>query len=160
MVLSPCTSAKVAALAAALGIGAGCSSAERAVDANVAGWESNGTVQVAKVWKNGTAVALSDGTHGALATAIAVSGDDVYVAGGVHVGPFEAATYWKNGVAVPLTDGTSDQAFAEAIAVSGTDVYVAGYQGAVATYWKNGAPVALTDGNFQADARAIAIVER
>ncbi len=75
--------ARLAAMAALL-VGGGC--APTGVDVYVAGWESNGTVQVAKVWKNGAAQALSDGTHGALATAIAVSGDDVYVAGGVDGG--------------------------------------------------------------------------
>ncbi len=152
MLRSPRRNASLAAMAAALVVG-GCSPE---ADVYVAGWESNGTVQVAKVWKNGAAMALSDGTHGALATAVAGSGGDVYVAGGVNLGGADIATYWKNSAAVVLTDGTT-QAFAEAIAVSGADVYVAGYQGATAMYWKNGAPVALTDGTYGADAKAVAV---
>lgn len=149
--------ARVAAMAAALVVG--CTSTE--VDVYVAGWESNGTVQVAKVWKNGAAVALSDGVHGALATDVAVWGGDVYVAGGVDAGAADAATYWKNGNPVALTDGSS-QAFAEAIAVSEEgDVYVAGYESpgyvGIATYWKNGVRVALTDGANDADAKSIAV---
>jgi hypothetical protein len=166
MSLSPPTIAKLAAIAAALMAGAGCSPPERGieVDVYVAGWESNETVQIAKLWMNGAAVALSDGTHGALAIAMAVSGGDVYVAGGVNAGGVDVATYWKNGVAVSLTDGTS-QAFAEAIVVSGSDVYVAGYESSgargasVATYWKNGAPVVLTSGAYPANALAIAVSE-
>jgi hypothetical protein len=151
--------ASVAAIALAVAVGGGCARTE--VDVYVAGWESNGTVQVAKVWKNGAPTALSDGVHGALATGIAIWGRDVYVAGGVDAEGPDVATYWKNGAAVSLTDGTN-QAFAEAIAVSEEgDVYVAGYEyrgyRTVAMIWKNGQPLALTDGTNQANAKAVAV---
>jgi hypothetical protein len=115
---------------------------------------------VARLWKNGQPQDLSDGVHGAFATGVAVSGQDVYVSGGVDSGTADVAAYWKNGEPVALTGG-SIQGFGEAIAVSGADVYVAGYRAPwgtpIATVWKNGVPTALTDATRTADALAVAV---
>ncbi|GLH69671.1 hypothetical protein GETHPA_12040 [Geothrix rubra] len=157
-----------ASLLLGLGVQLGCAGASAGAspsptDVYVAGDESNGQVLVAKYWKNGTAVALTNGAHNARAFAIAVSGQDVYVAGGESNERVDVAMVWKNGTPVALTDGTN-QAFAVGLAVSGADVYVTGYECdpsrygvAVAKVWKNGVPTALTDGSGMAQANAVAI---
>jgi hypothetical protein len=64
----------------------------------VAGYDG----KVAKYWKNGTAVKLTDGSQGASANAIFVSGSDVYIAG--YDG--KVAKYWKNNTPVDLSNGS------------------------------------------------------
>jgi len=91
----------------------------------VAGFEASGAYDptfgeyaaVAMIWKNGVATKLTDGTRGAVAHSVALSGSDVYVAGSQADGAHAVAVVWKNGVATKLTDGTRD-AHAYSIAVS------------------------------------------
>ncbi len=89
------------------------------VDVYATGWESNGTTDLAKYWKNGSPTSLTNGSKGhmplgnvespdAVAYALAVSGTDVYVAGYEFNGTQYVAIIWKNGVPTPLTDGTND----------------------------------------------------
>jgi len=127
------------------------------LDVYVAGYEEKGSYNVAKYWKNGQAVELTDGTRNAWTSSITVVGSDVYVAGGEEKtavpGDYNAL-YWKNGNPVTL----SDDGDAISIAVSGNDVYVAGslriYSGTEsvhACYWKNGNVTLLPDNTRSGD---------
>src|SRR6267378_756705 len=74
----------------------------------VAGYETNLSHAVAKYWKNGFAIPLSEGTSNSYSTGIVIVDNDVYVAGYELVNAKYRAKYWKNGVSVLLTDGSND----------------------------------------------------
>lgn len=131
------------------------------VDIYVAGYEwKDSRVRVAKYWKNGQAIALSDGTSEAATVGIAVVGSDVYVSGqeinrnnGINV-----VKYWKNGQAIAVSDGITGitNTYGGPIAVVDGDVYMAGLEGSgfvnglatvvVIKYWKNGQTIPLPGG--------------
>ena len=99
---------------------------------------------------------LNQGTRGAEAHSVFVSGSDVYVAGSENNAQYNAvAKVWKNGTLLyNLTNGTRHEQ-ASSIFVSGNDVYVAGYDGYVATLWKNGIAQRLTDANNYTSAHSV-----
>ncbi|HVU53646.1 MAG TPA: Ig-like domain-containing protein [Puia sp.] len=105
----------------------------------VAGYENNGATSVAKYWKNGTPVSLTDGTMAAAVYSIFVSGNDIYTAGYENSGNTTLAKYWKNGTGVTLGTEASE---AKSIFASGSDVYVCGHELKngfdYGRYWKNG----------------------
>jgi hypothetical protein len=116
----------------------------------------------AKLWKNGIAQSLSNGTNNAEAYSVYVSGNDVYVAGNQESGKGrKVATLWKNGVAQSLSGSTS-YAEAYSVFVSGNDVYVAGYEeketGVIATLWKNGTAQSLSHSTNYAEARSVYVL--
>lgn len=111
----------------------------------VSGVEINGSGKfVAKLWTNGTATDLSDGTTNASAWGLFVSGTDVYVAGEISDGSnVSFAKYWKNAVRTDLVSGTN--CIGRSVAIAGTDVYVAGFQVIdQAKLWKNNVLTNLT----------------
>lgn len=132
-------------------------------DVYAAGFEGS----VAKYWKNGTPVTLTDGKNEAAAASIVVSGSDIYIGGYEYNGSQkQVAKIWKNGIASALSDGTTMANVFQAV-VSGGNVYAAGvdqvglinpttfnptYQ---AKYWKNGVGVPLTDGTRNSAASSI-----
>ena len=77
-------------------------------DVYVGGSESNGTVNVAKIWKNGVASSLTNGTNVAAVISVFVFGTDVYAAGGEFNGTKFVAKIWKNGAVTSLTNGLND----------------------------------------------------
>src|ERR1700748_325841 len=107
----------------------------------VAGYESNGSFNVAKYWVDGQEIKLSDGTRDAIANSIVVSNNNVYIAGSDS-----GAVYWKNNSETRLPGNNASSIF-----VSGNDVYVAGAHDSKAVYWKNGTEVALENNNAYGD---------
>ena len=107
----------------------------------VAGYESNGTYNVAKYWIDGQEIELSDGTRDASANSIFVSNNNIYTAGSDS-----GAVYWKNNSEIRLSGND-----ASCIFVSGNDVYIAGTRDSKAVYWKNGTEVALEKTNVYGD---------
>jgi len=77
-------------------------------DVYVSGYENENTINVAKYWKNGTAVPLSDGTVDEHGSSVFVSNEgDVYVSGySGNVNTGLQAKYWKNGVSHTNNSGT------------------------------------------------------
>ncbi|MBN8650588.1 MAG: hypothetical protein J0L67_04135 [Cytophagales bacterium] len=132
----------------------------------VAGYERSTTAQTedqATLWKNGSAIRLTDGTRQARAYAVTVSAGDVYVAGFERNGSnTPVAKYWKNGTAVSLTNGAWSS-WATGIAIAGADVYVSGYTTGfgsnVALVWKNGTAQELTDGTHEARVESMYVSE-
>jgi len=116
-------------------------------DVYVAGFQNltgNPWYEKATFWKNGVPTDLTNGATNAKATAIFVSGADVYVAGFEEVKSGiaiinKAPRLWKNGASVPLTT-PADNLFngVNALLVAGTDVYVGGVYNGAGAVWKNG----------------------
>jgi hypothetical protein len=105
------------------------------------------TNPVAKYWKNGVPVELTNGLNAAIAYSIFVSGTDLYVAGyacQTMTPDCPRATYWKNGVPVQLTNIPASTA--SSIAVSGHDVYISQDRtNDTSELWKNGNSSQLTN---------------
>lgn len=139
-------------------------------DVYAAGYEYAASgIRSAKVWKNGTAqsnlVDISGVTGNSEATAVLVSGGDVYVTGDVSDGSTQAPKLWKNGVEQPLSDIVPNAPGITqplSVAVSGSDVYVAGIEynedwWDVAILWKNGVAQNLGQGYDFSDATSVAV---
>jgi len=112
----------------------------------VAGYESNGTTNIAKYWKNGTPIDLTNGSFNAFGYSVFVSGSDVYVAGSENNASGSLPKVWKNGTATTLSTQAGSNAYS--VFVSGADVYVAGEEdlpsNLVPRLWKNAVSVPLT----------------
>ena len=73
---------------------------------HVVGYQNINNYSRAMHWKNGIPTELTSGKVSSVATAIFVSGNDVYIAGYSWTAPEPViATWWKNGEMFKLTDG-------------------------------------------------------
>ncbi len=129
------------------------------VDVYVAGYEDLNTITVAKYWKNGEPVALTDGSLGAKVYTIAVDENNVYTGGYESNGQHVVATNWVNTTQTALDSGETGSIVVGGF-LDGSDVYHTGNKIAagstnVSTYWKNGTEVALTDGSRKASSASI-----
>ena len=59
------------------------------------GFESNGTKKVAKLWKNGVAASLTNGSTILEASSVVVNNGNIYVAGYESNGTKKVAKLWK-----------------------------------------------------------------
>ncbi|WP_343110440.1 hypothetical protein [Mucilaginibacter sp.] len=107
--------------------------------------KTTANTQVAGYIKDGVLVKVQDTISSSEATAIAISGNDVYMCGGAITNNTFNGVYWKNGIKIQLE--ANGQAVVKAIAVSGNDVYVAGSNNG-ATIWKNGQIIFHDNGMF------------
>lgn len=130
------------------------------VDVYVAGSEYNGQVTVAKLWKNGTAYNISDGTKNAVATGVCVVGSDVYVCFNEAQGGKSLPKLWKNGVVIPLLFPGINETYAISSANAVSKGVVAGYfqseangKFTAAAYWDdNGSTrISALQNNAEAD---------
>jgi hypothetical protein len=108
------------------------------------------------LWKNGNIDYLTEGNIYSSASAVVVSGNDVYVGGNVHEEGETHAAYWKNGNPVLLTSG-SLSAYVTSLALVGADVYTTVIDDGdeTAKYWKNNQPVSLGDGTVNASVSCV-----
>lgn len=124
------------------------------VDVYAVGYEKNQqNIMVAKMWKNGVATSLTDGSADAVANEIVVSGTDVYIVGFEmdNTARYRNAKLWKNGVASEPFEGNTNSTAAHCAYISGKNVYVLGSQGAprvpIFLLWKNGEVTEFTHGS-------------
>ncbi|WP_271766735.1 cadherin repeat domain-containing protein [Aquimarina algiphila] len=122
-------------------------------DVYICGNEKISGTSIARVWRNGNPINLSNGNNEAYALSVFVEGTDVYVAGFADSSSSmnNTAVVWKNGTITELTDGSSSS-MANAVYVRNGDVYVAGYDttgggGAQVALWKNNTKINLSNGN-------------
>src|SRR5690606_30047570 len=125
----------------------------------------SGSDQVTKalLWKNGKRLELrTPETKYEEATAVFVSGEDVYVAGSYVPadGEKRIGVVWKNGDPVIVTDGKESTTFAD-LFVSGDDIYIVGHEntqgGIISKYWKNEKAVKLSTEDVITYAKSIVV---
>ncbi len=95
--------------------------------------DANTSKMIAKIWKNGNPMTLTNLPGDSFINAIFVIGTDVYAVGSTEgCIPFSSpgkkvATYWKNGNPIYLSDCTKQNGVGQSLFIKGSDVYVGGY---------------------------------
>jgi hypothetical protein len=137
-----------------------------AQDVYVVGFEANDKhLGVAKLWKNGVAQNLSDGSTHVEGISIYVSGNDVYIVGNERESMFvcpergiSTPKFWKNGIVQNLSDEAA-YTTVTSLYVSDNNVYVTGTkrdtQSFVAKLWINEVLHNLSDSTEYAWAESV-----
>jgi hypothetical protein len=122
-------------------------------DIYMCGYESNGSRSVAKYWKNGAAISISDGTKYAQAKSIAVVGSEVSVLledDRSTTSSIKDLKIWKNGSVTTL--GTGNFSFTGSkIFIENSITHVLGMEDfnsdgdRKVVYWKNGVKTNITN---------------
>jgi hypothetical protein len=136
------------------------------VDANdtyVSGIEYNGTNWIARYWKNGADVKLTEEIQASDASSIDVVDGNVFVGGSVLTSSTTSmATFWKNGAKEPMEEPLESSGIID-FEVAGQDVHLVGTRiqdsKAYITYWKNGVAKDITNGVFAAAPTSISVIE-
>ena len=125
----------------------------------VAGYQIINGIDVATLWKNDTAIMLSDGSSDAKASSVSVdSNENVYVVGYEFVNGVQTAMLWRNGNPIELSNGVSSRA--NSIFVNGAGItFVAGSQvnnnNRDAMLWRNQVANIISDGSSFAEANDV-----
>lgn len=113
-------------------------------DGNLPGDQGMGAASlsksVIKIWKNGIADNLTDGTKQAIGNSLFVSGSNIYVAGYENDGIICTASVWKNKIAASAGSGLYKKVGiinANSVFVHNDDLYVVVNEGFTAKTWKN-----------------------
>jgi hypothetical protein len=117
---------------------------------------------IAKYWKNGQEICLTDSNSVAGAWDIAVKGQDVYVVGWKLENEIRTAKYWKSGEEFNLNE-IAEWSDAHSIAINDDNVYILGIQKGVEHYvpvlWKNGIKTTIDDEGFYYQPNKISVCE-
>jgi hypothetical protein len=114
-------------------------------DVYVAGYGFNANrILVAKYWKNGEVIDLTDGSANAASAGITVGANNVYVCGWDSGSPsvLNDGKYWMNGKELEIGNGCIGTV---SVTTNGSDFYLLGIDATGWNYWKNNGAVSLTD---------------
>lgn len=125
----------------------------------ISGYEESAGFSISKIWKDGVATALTDGTHASSLSSLFLSGTDVFV-GGTDYDSItgEIGKHWKNNEGTAVDRIASDSSRINGITVVDGQVHAAGQIDDVALraiYWLDGNSSYLTDGTRAASALGI-----
>jgi len=117
---------------------------------------------IAKYWKNGQEILLTDSLTVAGALDIAVANQNVYVVGWKLENGKRVAKYWKNGEVFNLNDN-NEWSEAQSIVINNNDVYILGTQkrmeSYIPVYWKNGIKTIIEDEDVYNEQNKIAVAK-
>lgn len=117
---------------------------------------------IAKYWKNGQEISLTDKNSVAGASDVAIVGQNVYIVGWKLENGISVAKYWKNGEEFNL-NVDNEWSDAQSIVINNDDVYILGTQKSgekyFPVYWKNGIKTKLEEYGVYNEQNEIEVAE-